>query len=310
MRIKEVFKIAFLYLGAMVGAGFASGNEVKLYFGSTDFLTIVLSSSLSGLGCFLFLYLGKTVKFGRKTRRVLSFVFAVCGMISSGIMLSGLNELVGSGSAAIVTALICIVVVSLFSDGAAKYCFYAVPLILIILLVVFANVPHGRIDGSFSFYSALSYAAMNVFYEFGLMYENGGALSVKEAAFVGGVVSMVTLLLLSVMRILTVNVDSSLPFVEKALSCGFEISSYVMMFLAVSSTVVGCFSLAEKYFYSIFPKSISALIVSGITLTVSTFGFSETVNKVYPIIGILGMSLIAYSIALLIKEKYRLLKKS
>ena len=296
-------KIAALYIGAFVGAGFAGGKEIKLYFGSSDVFTIALSSIVSGLFCFLFLLTGSKGRFPEKIEKVLSYVFALSGVVTSGIMLAGLNELTGSAFSAIATALLCLVCAS-FKDGVKNLCVVVVPLMTATLIFVAKKVD-GSIIGSFLPLNAVAYSAMNMFFEFGLMREEGRNSTVKEDALAGVLVAAVSFVLIALMRYTVANAFSSLPFFEAASSVGGGTIASVTLFAAVASTVAGCFSLCEKPL-SFLPRGIRESIVAITSLCIATCDFEDAVDRVYPVISVAGICLTvaAFLSVVIPKSKY------
>ncbi len=78
--MKSVLKITFAYLAAIIGAGFASGSELLIYFvqyGRLSFLGVVLTSIGFGIIIYHFLYLGHKYK-------IYSFSKLLCKFSSSG----------------------------------------------------------------------------------------------------------------------------------------------------------------------------------------------------------------------------------
>ena len=53
------FKSSCLFVGTVIGAGFATGEEIKLYFGGTDMGSVCLSALFFGVFSALFMIFGK-----------------------------------------------------------------------------------------------------------------------------------------------------------------------------------------------------------------------------------------------------------
>ena len=286
-----------MYIGAFVGAGFAGGKEIKLYFGSSDVLTLLVSSVASGALCFLFLAVGGKGRIPPILDNTLSFVFAISGIVVSGIMLAGLNELTGSALSSLLTALLCLGCLFI-KDGVGKLCVVAVPLIIVVLVVVSIKT-EGGISGTFTPINAFAYAGMNMFFEFGLMREEGKRLTFKDDFFVSVLVSVITFVLLFAMRYVVENAASSLPFFEAASAVGAGFYASLTMFMAVASTVAGCFSLS-KISSSLLPSGIGELILVTVSLTIATFDFEKMVETVYPVVSVLGLILSLFAVVSLL----------
>ena len=295
---KECVRIAFLYVGAFVGAGFASGSEIQLYFGNANLLTLLLSALLTGGFCTLFLCLGSLrVRVCGALHFALDTLFAVSGVIVAGVMLSSLTELTGTPYAAVGLALLCAISLLFGEKGVKTFCSLAVPLIAFSLFLV-AIRAKGSVTGSFQGGQAVKYAAMNVFFEFGLMLREGKNISLKWCLLTGICVVVITFLLLLPMRSVIGDVQQTLPFVSRSASLGFGWLSVITMFAAVGSTVAGCFSLGTEPLRKLFPQSVCTLMVATVALSIAAGDFTRLIGKVYPVFSAFGivLSCISFSV--------------
>ena len=290
----EILKVAFLYVGAMVGAGFAGGKEIKLYFGEANVFTLILSSLFLGGFCALFLAVGSVGRVNVKMEKVLNATFALGSVVCAGVMLAALTELTETGFSALAVCVVCAVAL-FFKEGAKKFCFFAVPFIIVTLALVYFACD-GRVSGEFLPLNALAYATMNLFFEFALMKEQGKYLKIKECFLVGVVVAVVSFVLLYAMRYCVAYNDSSLPFTEVAASEGYGFFATVTVFLAVASTVVGCFSVSANSLPYI-PKSAAVLCVCACALSIASYDFQILIKYVYPSISVLGFAVICFAVS-------------
>ena len=56
----RALRVTFLYIGTIIGAGFASGREIAVFFGDTAPAWVALSALFMGLLAALFMTAGKT----------------------------------------------------------------------------------------------------------------------------------------------------------------------------------------------------------------------------------------------------------
>lgn len=59
MSMWRALKVCFLYIGTIIGAGFASGREIALFFGETAPLNVALSAVFMAVLEMLFLVAGR-----------------------------------------------------------------------------------------------------------------------------------------------------------------------------------------------------------------------------------------------------------
>ena len=55
----KTFRTAMLYVGAVIGAGFATGKEIVTFFGGKGIVSAIIAGLLLGVFCSVFLLCGK-----------------------------------------------------------------------------------------------------------------------------------------------------------------------------------------------------------------------------------------------------------
>ncbi|MDP4118514.1 MAG: hypothetical protein Q8873_04920 [Bacillota bacterium] len=103
MNFKKIFAVAMVFTGTVVGAGFASGQEIWLFFGrygAAGFAGVLLTGiilSICGAGIILGAYRGEYTSYqsfcyvigGRKSAKILSFLGSLFMLSCFCIMLAG-----------------------------------------------------------------------------------------------------------------------------------------------------------------------------------------------------------------------------
>ena len=56
--MKKTLSICFAYVGTVIGAGFATGQEILLYFGESSIVSVLLAGCMLGFFCYVFLVIG------------------------------------------------------------------------------------------------------------------------------------------------------------------------------------------------------------------------------------------------------------
>ena len=62
MKIMRCLQVCFIYIGAIIGAGFATGREIMLYFGGSGMFSGIVAGVLMGALCGAFLLAAKSFK--------------------------------------------------------------------------------------------------------------------------------------------------------------------------------------------------------------------------------------------------------
>jgi len=60
MKVFKCLQICFIYIGSIIGAGFATGREIMLYFGDNGILSGIAAGVAMGILCGLFLFSAKS----------------------------------------------------------------------------------------------------------------------------------------------------------------------------------------------------------------------------------------------------------
>lgn len=160
----NIFKIVFVILGTMIGAGFASGQEMYLFFfsyGLNGIIGILISSLILGIVTYKTLQLLKKNKSEykeittyrnfldllikgnhRKIKEIISFTLNIFILITFFIMIAGfgayfeqqlgINSLIGSTALAV----LCLLIFMKSVKGVVKANEFIVPILIICLLII------------------------------------------------------------------------------------------------------------------------------------------------------------------------------
>ena len=326
IAMKNAFKIAVVYIGTIIGAGFASGREVLQYFNfpsTSSFMGVLLSSALFILVAFLICekavvesindyptYLRSVC--GRATPFVNAFMllYMFCGLF---IMFAGCGELIYETSlfskldGIILLAVICFVTLCFDIKGIVVINYFLVP------FMIFGIVYVTTISSVFAFadafasscvltqqmaLSAICYTAYNTVTAGAVLVPLTSGKSLKTiriASFIGGFV--IGILIFLVWLAQSINFDliyrSSLPMTDLAAFCSRNCKRvyFCVLFCAVVTTAASLsFGLVSGISKHI---KINKTLLSGIicisAIPFSLYGFSNAVKNVYSVFGYIGM---------------------
>lgn len=153
----SILKVIFVIIGTLIGAGFASGQEVYVFFfsfGIEGILGIVISSALIGLTIYKTLkivhknnienykdFLDKLIK-NRKIKEILNMIINIFILVSFYIMIAGfgaylnqeynLNSIIGSG----ILALISFIVFKTSIKGMVKVNEFLIPILIFVVCII------------------------------------------------------------------------------------------------------------------------------------------------------------------------------
>ena len=92
--MRRIFKLVFLFVGVVIGAGFATGSEIVLYFKNSGYISVVISGIIMGLLSIAFCYFGKLQSKYKIMKNLTKIVVFLSSIITYCIMISGTSELI------------------------------------------------------------------------------------------------------------------------------------------------------------------------------------------------------------------------
>jgi len=331
----KTFSLAFLLVGAIVGAGFASGREVLSFFGDSPSIFIApIVGAVFFLGSILFLSVGRKVRADNITQANLlimgnKHIAADIFLLFNGVVILG-GKLAAMNSLfvmvlfdvpfmySIITGLLCAALVMKGVKGLLKSNAVLTPLVTAIMIVicVFAIVRGGGSQGSnirvfapplLSFPMILVYMSMNMMLASTVLNTIWGFNKrqiVLSSAIAGAVVAGLMAVLIFALN--SGDYDTVMPLITMALSGGailfyFAVAAIALsIFTSMMTAMIGLNSwlkpLTGGKWYS-----IAVVLVAGLIL--SMLGFENVVGFLYPVIGVIGFAYIVWCIVYLCKEK-------
>ena len=315
-------KVCFLYIGTVIGAGFASGKEIALFFGDTAPAGVALAAFFMALPEALFLYAGKHDLMPSGTV-VRTGVF-IAALSSVAAMLSGcelaLDDLTGVAGLGALAAVAAGVLVVLGTEKMKLANALLIPLLLLLLVAVYVKGGAPAFGGTFSLLKPVHYAGLDVLIGGMIISKEGKKLSAKEifftcamsALFLGGVLFMLQNIVLSD------ETHSSMPVLAVAESVGLKAAAGVLVVIAVFTTLVSSLSIltdesvfalagyaaspsrrrgllrrAAAFLSSPSHRAAAVFCCLAALYPVSFFGFENIVAALYPFVGACGVVMTA-----------------
>lgn len=297
--MKKIMGTSFTFVGTVIGAGFATGKEIYLYFSSCSLFTVLLSGALLGFFCFIILRLSAKYgsifsSFGKLTLPVRIFVVVANFIVLCAAVAGSENAVVslfGVPGGAVLVSFLTIAVVLVGMKYVKIVNVIIVPvLILLVLFVFFQTDTANAFSGKTSVILPFSYASMNIVTGGFFLGETGKTFTKKQAVACSCISGIVLSVLLACVFLCVKNVSAEMPFMEQTERLGYGVIGNVILLLALLTTAIGTLSVCiGKRKDLAFPVVIFALLSS-------LFGFEKIVNTLYPVIGAVGAAITVFMV--------------
>lgn len=333
-NMRKVLKISAVYIGFVIGAGFASGREVMEYFNLRS------STNVSGvlIAAFLFMltaYLIGTKASENKIPDFNSYIESIAGRAAPYIkyfmllyMFCGLFVMfAGSGALVYSTtpyssllgaglmSLICFIALSFDLSGIVTVNLILVPLMII---GIFGTAAYAAICGDISVFSpsggigiaasAMCYASYNTLTAGAVIVPltyRENLKTVRRSAILGGFTIGLLIMVVWMVQGVAFDIlwDSELPMLELASLCGKQIGRLysAVLFMAICTTAISCgFGIMSAFSHKINCRRDRVMLAAVICLAAlppALYGFSNLVEKLYFLFGAVGLIWMTWIIA-------------
>ena len=303
MRISYVVKTVCIFVGAVVGAGFATGREVIVFFGDLGILSPVFAGILMGAFAGLFMAAGKLISsLGANDRSLAAIaartgfccvnVVAVCAtVLIFAAMVGGLEQLLfrltGIRRLGVAAALLCVAAAGGDLRGVGVVNSILVPLLAVMILFLAAKSARVDADLPVAVYPSLSYCAMNMLLGGVLVSKGSGDASAAEICCVSAICGCVMAALLAGVYVVSMGyADFAMPLIEFCRDIGAGFVGAAVAVTAILTTLVGAAKTLRDGFAGIMRGGISAsCAVALLALASAELDFAASVDAFYPLIG-------------------------
>ncbi len=322
----EVISITLVIIGALIGAGFASGQEIFSFFyiyGKNGIYGIVIMSILIGIFIYKSLkiiyqkqvynyndFLNLFIK-NTKIRNVILWIVNVLLLVSFYIMVAGfgayfeqeigINRIIGS----IVLNLLCVIVFFSNIKGVLKASNLIVPfLIFFIFFIGIKNIVQIR---TIDFYQMKNnwILSMIIYNSYNFILLMPVLISLKKQITKEKNIKKVSILVTIIILILSINIfflllNANIKEIEnQEMPIVYIISNYfnkykkIYAFIVLASIFTTAISVGIGFLQNISKNSNSypqfVLFMCITSLLMSNIGFSKLLNFIYPVFGYIGI---------------------
>ncbi len=322
---RRVLELVCVIIGTFIGAGFASGKEVAVYFSKYGFVAVIMCFLVLFLFYFFItkcLYIGKKYCVSdnnigaifKKRNKAVRLIVLISSLISVGAMIAGVYSLgiiVGNEISAIILPMICMAIVFgvLIRDyrGLCAVNVIVVPVIVILIIIITAttccrsiavtipldNVLMSAVGGGVS---SIIYVFFNMLSLGILMLQVGYKYSDKEIKVASKIAScIICLLILLITLSITLSTPdvfaSDMPLLQESVHIGkfFSIIFAIAQVCGIVTTLLSSTYISSNIVASVTNNKKSAIIIVLLVgVVVSFFGFYNIVNYLYKLTGVLS----------------------
>lgn len=324
--MREIFTIVLVIIGALIGAGFASGQEIYSFFysyGVVGMIGIIITFILTSVAIYKSLrlicinkintydeFLGLFIK-NKRVTKVINLIINILLLVTFYIMIAGfgayfeqeigINKIVGSSILAILTAIVFFTSVK----GVLKVSEYIVPLLIICIIIIgginlveinqIIEVPVTKKGWLLSCVTYCSYnMVLMVPTLISLRKQIKKGSNIKYIAIISGIL-MTTLSIIIYMLLTRIDIDISslempIVYVVRKFFSKFK-TVYAFIILSSIFTTAISIGIGLLQNFKDNKKSYTQFVIFMCitSLIISNFGFSKLVNLAYPIFGYLGI---------------------
>jgi len=327
--IKKAMQIAAAYVGTVVGAGFATGQEIMRFFtiyGKKSFYAVLLTTVLFIALGIRIMEIGKHCGFssygditegffGKKIGRMMNLFMMVSLIVTSSAMLAGAGVLFEEQFSiplivgVFVTGSLTVLTIIAGIKGLMSVNIIFVPIMIlfnfILMLFTFRYHNHDPVVIQYqpvTIYhlvnTSLMYVSFNTILSIGVLGALGSVVKEKKPIILGGVLGGLILGLLIASSNYCMLVHSPeifefevpVVYMVLALGSGFHLFYSLVVWGEIFSTLIASvFSLVEFFQRRLKSRFILSVVVVFICYMISRLGFSRIVGNLYPMIGIIGL---------------------
>jgi len=310
----QVFEITLLFLGSVIGAGFATGAEIITFFGSINLpawcIAIIVSLTMFGIIALeIILYYPKayskiSIKVSHE-KKLCKQAFNLCSILVYFIlftaMTAGITAITNSGFT-LISLILSLVIVLFGFDKLSKLNIFLVLTIIVLIIstalpwVSASNIANDKNTINWlhlfkGIFSAFLYAGLNCFM-FPELIQAVGKKQTKKTLIGAAILTASILMILVGLILTTIQKAHTTTATVPLLAAAPNIITIIIILLAIlTSQYTALFAITQRCQMLKFPdtkKNRPPLSMIGICLlayAISFCGFNKIINFAYPLIG-------------------------
>ena len=310
-NILSGIKTGLFFAGAVIGAGFATGKEVAVFFagfGLSAYFTMPFLFLTFFFGIKFFLGVSEKV-FSGKSGRIFNFLSYITNIILLAGLCAAANKLSGTYYFGAVILLFALLLSKSGYKGAVLCNTVITPIVAIFILVIyiggFNNLSFETGIGSsdIAILSAINYASFNLWTCCRTITDSNLSKKGKNIAAATGASIITVLLIIMISSLLSGGIsliNSEMPGEILAESLHLTKLFYIIILFAIFTSAISfqhCLNKSVSY------KPSMQILTFGICVITSYLGFGNIVKLFYPVFGMIGIIFIIYLLILSESDK-------
>ena len=325
--MKEIFVIVFTIIGALIGAGFASGQELYSFFyiyGIKGIYGIIVTSFLITILIYKILkiiYIKKITNYdeflsvfikNKKITKMTNLILNILLLVTFYIMIAGfgayfeqeigINKMFGS----LILIIMCFCVFQTSVEGVIKISRYIVPILILAIigiglinLLTINNLDTNIIDYKTNWLlSSITYSSYNIILLIPVLISLKNQIkrekNIKYIAIISGAITAILAIIIYTL-LMRIDIDISkleMPVVYM-IRTFYEKFKTIYAFIILVSIFTTAISIGTGLLQNLNKKGKSytqfVIFLCITSLIISNFGFSNLVKNVYPFLGYIGI---------------------
>ncbi len=325
--MKEIFVIVFTIIGALIGAGFASGQELYSFFyiyGIKGIYGIIVTSFLITILIYKILkiiYIKKITNYdeflsvfikNKKITKMTNLILNILLLVTFYIMIAGfgayfeqeigINKMFGS----LILIIMCFCVFQTSVEGVIKISRYIVPILILAIigiglinLLTINNLDTNIIDYKTNWLlSSITYSSYNIILLIPVLISLKNQIkrekNIKYIAIISGAITAILAIIIYTL-LMRIDIDISkleMPVVYM-IRTFYEKFKTIYAFIILVSIFTTAISIGTGLLQNLNKKGKSytqfVIFLCITSLIISNFGFSNLVKNVYPFFGYIGI---------------------
>lgn len=318
-----ILEISFVIIGAIIGAGFASGKEISIFFakyGINGLIGIILTVFIINIVIYRIIVISKKYEIRSfsdllrikkvKHQRIINICMNIFLLLSFSVMVAGFKGYalqIASKQANVMTILfifICYITLNKKAEGIINGNKYLVPPLIIAIFIISLTFiakeyPYEVIENQYvgnSIISSILYSGYNLVMIIPVIVSLAERMKDKREINKMSIITTCIMIILFLLIFIPLIIDKTgamgyeFPILSITKSMGkcYSILYSVVIIIAIFTSVISSgyafLSNVSKENY----KELS-IIICAIALIVSNFGFGNLIENLYPIFGTIGM---------------------
>ena len=310
-----MFALAFLIISSIIGAGFATGAELVVFFANSaihySVISIMVAATLFGL-------IGLIIWLSEKSFMQNRYLFVPIYATFFVVLTAGMRTLVGPYFT-ILVSITCVIIVMLGFDKLMKL---NTPILLFILIVIVVigipsigshEINYGNNGLLFTLFWALIYGGLNCVFVLPVVKKARERLSLTSVLGAAVITSIVIGVLVFII-LGSVDRGYEIPILSLSTSPFIMVSVFLCIF---TSMFIALFNIdtslgtKKKASYNSSHRLIVLILICAMAFVLSFIGFTKVIGIFYPLIGVFVICYFSWhGICLIYRQTPSLLHRS